>query len=176
MPSFRLAISWASWCPVFGSVFVEFSLTRSPKVRGISIVEKDGAEFSFEGIAEAGSSLSGFLLFRFCWGESAFTVLRNVWLKSSLGLFIGLFWSMARVLSAVDDSAVLEYGWIFSTDGEKFVPFVTVLGLFAGGGATAVPVNIILSIVIKSIFIRNNLLRQHNISNFRASILYDNCV
>ena len=94
LPSFRLAISWASWCPVFGSVFVVFSLTRIPKVKGISVVEKDWAEFVLEGVSEAGSCLSGFLLFWFCWGDSAFTVVRNVWLKSCLDLFIGSFWAI----------------------------------------------------------------------------------
>jgi hypothetical protein len=170
LPSFRLAISWASWRPVFGSVFVTFSLMRSPKVRGISVVEKDWAEFVLDGVSDAGSCLSGFLLFWFCWGDSAFTVVRNVWLKSSLGLFIGSFWAIAGMLSAVVDSGVLEYGWILSAAGENLVLFVKVLGLVAGGGATAAAANIVLSIVIKFVFINKNLLKQYNSSNCRASI------
>jgi hypothetical protein len=58
---------------------------------------------------------------------------------------------MAPILSAVVDSGVLEYGWVLTADWEKFVLFVK---LAAGGGSTAVPANIVLLIVIKSIFIR----------------------
>ncbi len=78
---------------------------------------------------------------------------------------------MAGILSAVVDSGMLEDGWILSAAGENFVAFVKVLGLVAGGGATAAGANIVLSIVIKFVFIDKNLLKQRNSSNCRASIL-----
>ncbi len=74
------------------------------------------------------------------------------------------------VLSVVVDSGVLEGGGVSSATRENCVAFVNVFGLNAGGAATAVPVNNILSIVSKFVFIHLNLLNQHNSSNCCASI------
>lgn len=75
-----------------------------------------------------------------------------------------------RVLSDVVDSRVLGGGGVLSASGEKCVVFVNVLGLDAGGAATAVPVKNILFTVNKFVFIHHNPLSQHNISNCCASI------
>ncbi|MBA7616055.1 hypothetical protein ES703_23346 [subsurface metagenome] len=170
MPSFRLTINWASWRPVFGSIFVAASLTSAPGVIGVSGVERDWVGFALEGIAEAWSCFSDFVLSCAFWVVLLITVSRNVWLNSCGGLFIGSFWVIVGVLSVVVDSGVLEGGGVSSATRENCVAFVNVLGLDAGGATTAVPVNNILSIVNKFVFIYHNPLSQHNSSNCCASI------
>ncbi len=60
------------------------------------------------------------------------------------------------VLSVVVGSRVLGGGRVSSAAGDNRVAFVNVLGLGAGGAATAVPANNILSIVNKFVFIHSN--------------------
>lgn len=156
LPSFTLAINWASWHPVFGSIFVAASLTRAPSVIGVSGAERDWVGFVLEDIVEAGSCFSDFMLSCAFWGVLFITVLRSVCLNSCGGLFIGLFEGGAGVLSGVVDSGVLGGGGVSSEGGGKCVAFVNVLGLDTGGAATAVTANNILSIVNKLAFIRQN--------------------
>ena len=132
------------------------SLTSTPGIIGVSGVERDWVGFASEGIAEAESCFSCFVLSLSCGGASDATVSRSVWRKSCAGLFIGSFWAIKGALSVVDDSGVLGGGGVSSADGENRVAFVNVLGLGAGGAATAVPANNILSIVNKFVLIHSN--------------------
>jgi hypothetical protein len=60
------------------------------------------------------------------------------------------------ILSDVVDLGVLEGGGVSSAVRENCVAFANVLGLDAGGAATAVPVKNILFIVNKFVFIHHN--------------------
>ncbi len=109
-----------------------------------------------EGIAEAGSCFSDFVLSCAFWVVLLITVSRSVWLNSCGGLFTGSFWAIVGVLSVVVDSGVLGGGGVSSAAGENCGAFLIALGLDAGGAATAGPVNNILSIVNKFVFIHSN--------------------
>jgi len=151
-----LAINSASCRPVFGSIFVATSLTSAPNGIGVSGAEGDWVGFALEGIAESGSCFSDFVLSCASWVVLLITVSRSVWRKSCVGLFTGSFRVIKGVLSVVVDSRVLGGGGVSSADGENRVAFVNVLVLGAGGAATAVPANNILSIVNKFVFIHSN--------------------
>jgi len=155
LPSFRSVFNWASWRPVFGSIFVAVSLTSAPGVIGASGAERDWVGFALEGVAEAGSCFSDFVLSCAFWVVLLITVSRSAWRKSCVGLFTGSFRVIKGVLSVVVGSRVLGGGGVSSAAGDNRVAFVNVLGLGAGGAATAVPANNILSIVNKFVFIHS---------------------
>ncbi len=74
------------------------SLTSAPNGIGVSGAETDWVGFALEGFAEAESCFSGFVLSWSCWGASVAAVLRSVWLKSCVDLFIDSFSAIEGVL------------------------------------------------------------------------------